>query len=62
MIKRFLSTCYYTKNHEWIRRYQNGHSYEIGMTRYALKSLGDVVFVTLKSVGSRLAANGTLWF
>jgi glycine cleavage system H protein len=44
----------YTKDHEWIRL--DGDTGEIGITDYAQKQLGDVVFVELPDVGRKLAA------
>ncbi len=40
----------YTKDHEWIRK--NGENYLIGITDYAQRELGDVVFVDLPKVGA----------
>ena len=44
----------YTKDHEWIRI--AGDTAEIGITDFAQKALGDVVFVELPSVGKTLDA------
>lgn len=43
----------YTKEHEWIR--VKGTEAEVGITDYAQGELGDVIFVELPQVGSRLA-------
>ena len=43
----------YTKEHEWIR--VRGEEAEVGITDYAQGELGDVIFVELPEVGSRLA-------
>jgi glycine cleavage system H protein len=43
----------YTKEHEWVR--VEGDRGTIGITDYAQKQLGDVVFVELPEVGRRLA-------
>jgi glycine cleavage system H protein len=40
----------YTKDHEWIRL-ADGAAAEVGITDYAQKQLGDVVFVELPDVG-----------
>jgi glycine cleavage system H protein len=45
----------YTKEHEWIRI--EGALGVIGVTDYAQKQLGDVVFLELPEVGRALAAN-----
>ena len=44
----------YTKDHEWIR--VAGDSADIGITDYAQRQLGDVVFVELPDVGKTIAA------
>ncbi len=41
--------CLYTKEHEWIR--VEGKKGTVGITHYAQKQLGDVVFVELPKVG-----------
>jgi glycine cleavage system H protein len=40
----------YTKDHEWVRLADGGPA-EVGITDYAQKQLGDVVFVELPDVG-----------
>ena len=42
----------YTKDHEWIRI--SGAEGHVGITDYAQKQLGDVVFVELPEVGRRV--------
>jgi len=44
----------YTKDHEWIA--VEGDRGKVGITDYAQKQLGDVVFVELPEVGRRLKA------
>ena len=43
----------YTKDHEWVRL--QGDEAAVGITDYAQRQLGDVVFVELPEVGRRLA-------
>ncbi len=43
----------YTKDHEWVR--VRGQEAEVGVTDFAQGELGDVVFVELPTVGSRVA-------
>jgi glycine cleavage system H protein len=43
----------YTKDHEWIRT--NGDEARVGITDYAQKQLGDVVYLELPEVGKRLS-------
>ncbi len=42
----------YTKTHEWVK--QDGSSATVGITRFAQKELGEVVFVELPKVGTSL--------
>ena len=42
----------YTKDHEWVRL--SGDVAEVGITDYAQQQLGDVVYVDLPAVGTRL--------
>lgn len=44
----------YTKDHEWIR--VSGDEAEIGITDYAQRQLGDVVYVDLPEVGRTITA------
>ena len=46
-------TLKYTKDHEWIRI--EGDHAVIGITEYAQKELGDIVFVEIETVGEDLA-------
>ncbi len=51
----------YTKDHEWVRL--SGDTAEIGITDFAQRQLGDVVYVDLPTVGTTLmagAAFGTI--
>ena len=43
----------YTKDHEWIRL---GDNAQVGITDYAQKQLGDVVFLELPEIGRSLKA------
>jgi glycine cleavage system H protein len=44
----------YTKDHEWVRL--SGDMAEVGITDFAQQQLGDVVYVELPEVGSRVTA------
>lgn len=44
----------YTKDHEWVR--QNGAVVVVGLTDYAQRQLGEVVFVELPNVGDHCSA------
>ena len=53
----FPANLRYTKEHEWAR--QEGNRVVVGITDYAQKELGDVVFVELPEVGTPIEAMGT---
>ena len=53
----FPANLRYTKDHEWAR--QEGNRVVVGITDYAQKELGDVVFVELPEVGATVAATDT---
>lgn len=44
----------YTTDHEWVRETGEG-SVRVGITHYAQEALGDVVYVSLPSVGDAIA-------
>src|SRR5690606_35784101 len=48
-----MSTTKYTADHEWVRL-EDDETVTIGITQYAQEQLGDIVFVQLPDVGSRL--------
>ncbi len=43
----------YTKDHEWIKI--EGNSITIGVTEFAAKELGDIVFIEVDTVGDEVA-------
>src|SRR2546423_15252289 len=47
----------YTREHEWAK--QEGAAIRVGITAYAQEQLGDVVFVELPKVGSKVTAHAT---
>jgi glycine cleavage system H protein len=51
-IMNFPDNLKYTTEHEWIRI--EGHSGWIGITDYAQSELGDVVFVEIPAVGTKV--------
>ncbi|HVZ57784.1 MAG TPA: glycine cleavage system protein GcvH [Chitinophagaceae bacterium] len=50
----FPANLRYTKDHEWIRL--DGQIATIGITDFAQKELGDIVYVEVETVGKDLAA------
>src|ERR671936_127331 len=47
----------YTREHEWAKK--DGANVRVGITDFAQEQLGDVVFVELPKVGSRVTAHQT---
>ena len=54
----FPSELRYTKDHEWLRL--EGDTATIGITDFAQKELGDIVYVEVETVGKQLNA-GTVF-
>lgn len=44
----------YTRDHEWIRLLDDGSTALVGITDFAQHELGDIVFVELKSAGTKV--------
>ncbi|WP_033563862.1 glycine cleavage system protein GcvH [Sphingobacterium sp. SYP-B4668] len=51
----FPAELKYTKDHEWVR--VEGDEAVIGITDFAQRELGDIVFVDINTVGDEVAAN-----
>jgi glycine cleavage system H protein len=51
----FPANLRYTKDHEWIK--VEGNTATVGITDFAQKELGDIVFVDIDTVGKSLSAN-----
>lgn len=51
----FPAELKYTKDHEWIR--VEGDEATIGITEFAQRELGDIVFVEIPTTGEEIAAN-----
>lgn len=51
----FPSELKYTKDHEWIR--YEGNSAYIGITDFAQRELGDIVYVDINTLGKEVARN-----
>ncbi len=52
----FPDELYYTKDHEWLR--VDGDTATLGITEFAARELGDIVFVELHDEGSEVDAEG----
>ena len=46
----------YSSEHEWVQRLDDGSRVRIGITDFAQDALGDVVYVDLPAVGTRVQA------
>ena len=51
----FPENLHYTKDHEWIKM-ENSDSAIIGITDFAQKELGDIVYVEVETIGKTLEA------
>ncbi len=49
------SELHYTKSHEWVRLEEDG-TVTVGISDHAQEALGDLVFVELPEVGSKIGA------
>jgi glycine cleavage system H protein len=52
----FPEDLYYTRDHEWLRVEQDGTTAVIGITDFAQSELGDIVFIELEPIGTRVEA------
>jgi glycine cleavage system H protein len=53
-----MSNIRYTEQHEWVRL--DGAEVTVGVTRYAVEKMGDVVFVELPEPGRKVGQNGEI--
>jgi glycine cleavage system H protein len=52
---QFPDAIKYTKDHEWLKL--EGNVATVGITEFAQRELGDIVFVDINTVGKALGAN-----
>lgn len=52
----FPADLKYSKEHEWVR--VEGNTGTVGITDFAQKELGDIVYVEIESVGDTIAQSG----
>lgn len=57
---RFVSTTKYTTDHEWVTFESETNVGVVGITEYAQKALGDVVFVELPGEGTEVAQGDSI--
>lgn len=55
----FPANLKYTKEHEWISL--EGNVATIGITDFAQRELGDIVYIDINTVGKPLAAEEVFW-
>jgi glycine cleavage system H protein len=51
----FPSNLRYTKEHEWVRQ-EKGDIFLVGITEYAQRELGDIVYVEVETIGKTMEA------
>ena len=51
----FPKNLRYTKEHEWLLQ-ESGNVYLVGITEYAQRELGDIVYVEVETIGKTMAA------
>ena len=51
----FPDNLRYTKEHEWVRQ-ESGNSFIVGITEYAQRELGDIVYVEVETIGKSMQA------
>jgi glycine cleavage system H protein len=47
----------YTKTHEWVRPQQGSDVVTVGITEFAVHELGDIVYIELPAVGTKVSQN-----
>ena len=52
---RFPDNLRYTKDHEWVK-HEEGKTYIVGITDYAQRELGDIVYVEVETLGKSMEA------
>ena len=58
LLKDISADVKYTKDHEWVEIDRLHKIATVGITEFAQKALGDIVFVELPQIGSIVNANG----
>ena len=51
----FPDNLRYTKEHEWVRQ-EEGNIFLVGITEYAQRELGDIVYVEVETIGKSMMA------
>lgn len=51
----FPDNLRYTKDHEWVKQ-EEGNTFIVGITEYAQRELGDIVYVEVETIGKSMEA------
>ena len=51
----FPNNLRYTKDHEWVKQ-EEGNNFIVGITDYAQRELGDIVYVEVETIGKSMEA------
>ena len=51
----FPDNLRYTKDHEWVKQ-EEGDTFIVGITEYAQRELGDIVYVEVETIGKSMEA------
>ncbi len=51
----FPKDLHYTKEHEWVKQ-EEGNTFIVGITDYAQRELGDIVYVEVETIGKSMDA------
>ena len=51
----FPDNLRYTKDHEWVKQ-ETGNVFLVGITEYAQRELGDIVYVEVETIGKSMEA------
>src|SRR4029077_15437494 len=51
----FPANLKYTKDHEWVKP-ESGNTFLVGITDYAQRELGDIVYVEVETIGKSMKA------
>jgi glycine cleavage system H protein len=51
----FPANLKYTKEHEWVKQ-ESGDTFLVGITDYAQRELGDIVYVEVETIGKTMEA------
>jgi glycine cleavage system H protein len=59
LTRRIYQERYYTKKHEWVQLLSNQNEVRVGISDYAQRALGDVVYCELPAIGTKFKRDET---